>query len=141
FYWDYVDKQFATFAVINPAPATALITINIPKVTFKGASADVAYVIWKGSRLTLNAQYLDAVNEKFTYPSLVPSVNCPFTAASNGGFIIDCSGKPLSQAPKWSATGSFLQTFSLSNGASLLAAVSSHYETASLASQTMDYVA
>ena len=141
FYWDYVNKQFATFAVINPAPATALITINIPKVTFRGVSADLAYALWKGGRFTLNAQYLDAVNEKFTYPSLVPSTNCPFTRAANGGYIIDCSGKPLSQAPKWSATAGLLQTFALPNGASVLAGVNLHWETASLASQTMDYVA
>jgi iron complex outermembrane receptor protein len=141
FYWDYQDKQFATFAVINPAPATALITINIPKVTFKGFSADVAFVGWQGSRFTLNAQWLDAVNKEFTYPSLAPSSNCPFTPASNGGFIIDCSGKPLSQAPKYSATAGFLQSFGLANSGTLTAGISTHYETSSLASQTMDYVA
>ena len=141
FYWDYRDKQFATFAVINPPPATALTTINIPKVTFKGLSTDIAFVPWQGGQLSLNAQYLDAVNEEFTYPSLVPSANCPFAPRPTGGFVIDCSGKPLSQAPKYSGTFGFVQTFGLTSSATLMAGVSSHYETSSLASQTMDYVA
>ena len=141
FYWDYRDKQFATFAVINPPPATALTTVNIPKVTFKGVSADLAFVPWKGGQLTLNAQYLDAVNEQFTYPSLVPSANCPFVPRPTGGFVVDCSGKPLSQAPKYSGSLGFLQTFGLTSGATLTAGLSTHYETESLASQTMDYVA
>lgn len=140
FYWDYRDKQFGTFAVINPAPATALITINIPQVTFKGLTADLAFVPWQGGTVTLNAQYLDATNEEFTYPSLVPTVNCPWTRQTNGGYLIDCSGKPLSQAPTFSANGTVLQSFGLANGASMTAGLSTHYETRTLASQTMDYV-
>jgi iron complex outermembrane receptor protein len=141
FYWDYRDKQFATFAVINPAPATALITINIPKVTFKGVTADLAYVPWHGGQVTVNAQYLNAVNQKFTYPSLVPSSNCPFTRLSNGGYLIDCSGKPLSQAPMFSATFGLTQNWDLAGRGTLAASASSHFETRTLASQTMDYVA
>ena len=141
FYWDYRDKQFSTFAVINPAPATALITINIPQVTFKGLTADIAYVPWHGGQFTVNAQYLDAVNQHFTYPSLVPSANCPYQPQANGGFLIDCSGKPLSQAPRFSATAGLTQNWELAAAGSLAASVSTHFETQALASQTMDYVA
>ena len=140
FYWDYRDKQFSTFAVINPAPATALITVNVPKVTFKGVTADIAATPWPGGQISANLQYLDAVNENFVYPSLVPSSNCPFAPQANGGFLIDCSGKPLSQAPKFSATVGYTHTIALSNSAMLAAGFSTHFETRSLASQTMDYV-
>jgi iron complex outermembrane receptor protein len=140
FYWDYRDKQFATFAFINPAPATALITVNIPKVTFKGVSADLAYVPWSQGQVTLTAQYLDAVNQVFTYPSLVPTGNCPSTKEPDG-YLIDCSGKPLSQAPRFSATLGFNQAFDLGSHGTLTPGFSTHFETSSLASQTMDYVA
>jgi iron complex outermembrane receptor protein len=140
FYWDYRDKQFSTFAVINPAPATALITVNVPKVTFKGITADIAATPWHGGQISANLQYLNAVNEKFVYPSLVPSSNCPFVRQANGGFLIDCSGKPLSQAPEYSATVGYTQTFDLKNAATLAVGFSTHFETRSLASQTMDYV-
>ena len=140
FYWDYRNKQFGTFAVINPAPATALITVNVPKVTFKGVTADVAYAPWRGGQFTANAQYLKAVNKDFTYPSLAPSSQCPSAAQAGGGFLVNCSGKPLSQAPKFSTTFGFVQTVDLSGNGTIAAGFSTHFETRVLASQTMDYV-
>lgn len=140
FYWDYRDKQFGTFAVINPAPATALITVNIPQVTFKGVTVDFVAVPWSGAQFSGNAQYLDAVNKVFTYPSLVPVSSCPSSAAPGGGFLVNCSGKPLSQAPKFSASVAFTQAVDLNNGANLQIGVNTHFESRALASQTMTYV-
>jgi iron complex outermembrane recepter protein len=140
FYWDYRDKQFASFAVINPAPATAITTINIAKVTFRGVTADVAFTPWHGGQFNGNAQYLNARNDDFIYPSLVPSSQCPSAAKTGGGYTVNCSGKPLSQAPEFSLTAGVTQTFDLDNGGRIAAGFNTHFETRTLASQTMDYV-
>jgi iron complex outermembrane recepter protein len=41
--------------------------------------------------------------------------------------VIDCTGKPLVNAPEWSGSAAYARTFGLSNGASLVADVSGQF--------------
>jgi len=112
----------------NPQ-AFAPFTRNIGKATDKGVNAEVLAKPTRDDLLTANVEYLDAKFDDFTFS--VPNQVAPVPgiqttcgeSSSNGLTTIDCSGKPFTRAPKWTALLGVQHTLDLGGHGTLRAGV------------------
>jgi len=100
FYWKYKDQQLTYFG-IDPTGRLGIITANVGKATIKGAEFDARALVTPTTTLSANVQYLDAHYDQFTYVAPAPVfTGCPVTP-SGALFVVDCSGRPSLNSPKW----------------------------------------
>ena len=116
FYWDYRNHQENILAQTSYGGYSPFVR-NVSKSTAKGVSADLQYNPTPNDTLTTQVEYLHAVFNDFkltsaTTPSAA-STSCKITSQANGSAIVDCSGKPFSRAPKWSAHLGYQHGFAL----------------------------
>ena len=160
FYWDYKDKQ-ERFLGTTSGGATGLLTTNAGAAKLYGLNLDLQFRPTSSDSLRAGIEYLHTRYETFTYTAYNPppfglsagyapsATGCklgpiiPLTA--NDPFVptdslqrIDCSGKPLVNAPKWSGTAGYAHTFGLGNGASVVADVSSQFSSSKYL--TVDFI-
>jgi iron complex outermembrane receptor protein len=130
FYWDYRNHQENVLGPLNANPqAFAPFTRNIGKATDKGVNAEVLAKPTRDDLLTANVEYLDAKFDDFTFS--VPNQVAPVPgiqttcgeSSSNGLTTIDCSGKPFTRAPKWTALLGYQHTLDLGGHGTLRAGV------------------
>ncbi len=149
FYWDYEDKQ-ERFLGVSSGGSTGLLTTNAGAATLYGLNLDLQFKAKSSDSLRASVEYLHTRYDSFVYtaynaPPFGASVGyspaatgcklgpiVPFTA--NDPFLptdslqtVDCSGKPLVNAPEWSGSAGYTHTFNLSNGAGLVADVSGQF--------------
>lgn len=143
FYWDYKDKQ-ERFLGIASGGSTGLLTTNAGAAKLYGLNLDLQFRPTSSDSLRASVEYLHTRYETFVYTAYnappfglsvgySPSATgcklgpiLPFTP--NDPFVptdsiqsLDCSGKPLVNAPKWSGNAGYAHTFAFSNGGSLVA--------------------
>lgn len=124
FYLDYRDQQLGYVKLIPPA--VVLVTENIGQVHTKGVELEAQLAVSRDTRLGLQAQWLDAVNNHLVYNTIAPPAatsQCRITGTS-----VDCSGLRALRSPEWVVAGSVEQTFRLASGARVVASVFSRYE-------------
>ncbi|WP_372732666.1 TonB-dependent receptor [Novosphingobium sp.] len=129
YYLDYTGQQISYFGFTSAG--TSLITSNVGKATIYGIEGDLRWRATATTQLGLNVQWQHGTYDRFTYLSSNPvadTQSCPFTAASGGGFQLDCSGKRLLQLPTWILAGSISQRIPLANDSAFVIDVSSRYE-------------
>ena len=161
FYWDYKNKQ-ERFLAATATGTTGLFTTNAGAATLYGADLDVQFRLTANDSLHGSAEYLHSKYDSFTYTAYSPpptglafgyapqatgcklgpitpyTVNDPFVPTDSTQ-TVDCSGKPLVRAPKWSGSAGYDHTFDLSNGSHLVAGVTVQY--ASRQYLTADFIA
>jgi iron complex outermembrane receptor protein len=119
FYWKYKNQQVAHFGLdTNNNPA--FYTENVGRSTIKGVEADVAYRFQSNTQLGATLQYLDSIYDNFVYsvPNFGPAnIGCPYGPSSTNKalLVINCSGKPAFNSPKWTSTLSAQQTIPLND--------------------------
>lgn len=111
FWWKYKDQQISHFGFDSHSVPT-FFTENAGKSTIKGVDVDLQFKATPTTLLTGSVQYLHNKLDEFTYSvpgdatSLPPAVTCPFTPGTDGDgnpvYVVDCSGKPGFNSPKWS---------------------------------------
>ncbi|WP_245638425.1 TonB-dependent receptor [Croceicoccus bisphenolivorans] len=122
FWWEYKDQQISQFA-FNSQGGVEFGTFNIGGTRIRGAELELVGKVTPTTTLTGLVQYLDTERRNFVYetPALVgpPPTGCPFEP-SDAVFVVDCSGFPAINAPKWSISAGLEQEFDLSDNARLV---------------------
>ncbi|MEG3125367.1 TonB-dependent receptor [Sphingomonas sp. GB1N7] len=125
FYWKYRDQQVSHFG-IDANNSVNFFTENVGRSTLKGIDVDVRFLATRNTQLTGTVQYLDSKVNSYTYQvpkaALQPVVGCPFStpSAASTVYIVDCSGKPAYNSPKWSVNGGIDQTIPLGDNKAVL---------------------
>lgn len=133
FYWKYQNKQ-ERFLGALPSGGTGLFTTNAGRATLYGANIDVIAKLGAGT-LRVNAEYLHTNYDEFTFVAassgtppnaalgysplatscgIGPTLPTPNPAVYTN--LLDCSGKPLPHAPKWTGSVSYSHPIELGNG-------------------------
>jgi iron complex outermembrane receptor protein len=149
FYWDYKDKQ-ERFLGVASGGSTGLLTTNAGAAKLYGLNLDLQFKPTSSDSLRAGVEYLHTRYETFLYTAYNPppfGVSAGYSPSATGcklGPIVgltandpfvptdslqtlDCSGKPLVNAPKWSGNASYAHTFGLGSGASIVADASGQF--------------
>ena len=122
FYWKYKNSQ-QSHLTYDPAGDLQFETLNAGRATLYGADVDIVLKPAQADTITLTGEYLHSRFDQFIYqiPTAnysAASIGCAASAASAAGFTnIDCSGKTLPRAPRFSGTASYQHDFDLAGGA------------------------
>ena len=115
FDWEYHNQQLSALGVDATGRST-VITQNIGRSTIRGVEAEGQFLITSRTVISADVQYLDATYNSFTYQALVSS-GVPFTgcavridAAVATRYDVDCSGKPVFNAPHWTINAGIQHT-------------------------------
>lgn len=130
FYWNYLNRQVLTFAVVeNGGVATrAQVTVNAARSHIQGAEFDAAYRLTSVDTFGFAVEYIDqAVNDSFTLPSATPQNGCTLIS----GQLYDCSGSNMQQEPKFSGNISYEHEFEFKNGSRVSASIRSKFQSKS----------
>lgn len=127
FYWKYHNKQ-ERFLGVLPSGGTGLETTNAGAATLYGADLDIVAKLGTGI-LRVSGEYLHTRYDSFSYTVANAGPLAPLgysslaTSCAIGALTvvaptlstqsIDCAGKPLPHAPKWTGSVSFEQPFVL----------------------------
>jgi iron complex outermembrane receptor protein len=132
FYWNYRDHQENVLAPVNANPqAFAPFTRNIGKSTIKGGNVELQWLATPNDLFTAQIEYLKATFDQFSYdiasqaaPLPGFQTTCAVTTPSPAGVgqtRVDCSGKPFTRAPEWTALVAYQHIFPLGGGAQIVA--------------------
>jgi iron complex outermembrane receptor protein len=130
FHWKYRDAQaFYPFLDASGAPSAGV--TNAGRSTMYGGNVDAVWRITANDQLRGSVEYLHTRFDSFVFPS---SGQTPVTSGcelvtTGTGPMVDCSGKRLTRAPKWSGSAQYQHTFPLANGGSVDAVWSTQFAT------------
>lgn len=128
FYWKYEDQQISYFN-LDENNVLQNSTENIGGATIKGIEIDFIWAATENTRIDATVQYLDANYDDLHFYTSAPrdNINCPFTVTDAGGLDFNCSGNQAIYSPKWTINLGLEQTFPLSNGMLVIAALDTRY--------------
>jgi len=138
FYWDYKDQQTVHLGAIRPT-GFGLVTENIGRVPMLGVDVSLEWLATRNDRIALGGNWLRANTSGFVYNAVLTtptanvstgcSTSAPFFNTADNNFYrsVDCSGRPIPRAPKWTGTLDYEHTFALPADFSLIAGVHSVY--------------
>jgi len=151
FYWKYDDKQ-ERYLGATPSGTTGLLTANAGKATLWGANIDVLFKPVRDGQLRFAVEYLNTKYDSFTYSvynaSVPPVINSypaqgtscglgpvvPYTANDfvpplrfDSTQVLDCSGKPLVRAPKWTGSAGYQHSFHVGGDSRIVAGVDAQF--------------
>nr|WP_053000103.1 TonB-dependent receptor [Sphingomonas sp. Y57] len=138
FYWKYDDHQETTITLDNSFFVN-LRVVNAGKATIKGGNIDIVARPTANGTLRASLEYTDAVYGQFAFPTIDSafgiqffdprSTGCGIGPAVAGplpgstGRTIDCSGKRLPRAPKWSGNIGYDHSFAISDRSKIVLSV------------------
>jgi len=111
FLWNYRNQQ-VNHVGLDSTGKSANFTDNIGSSRIYGAEMDASALVTRNTLLSADIQYLHAQNESFVYTTgaqAPPLVGCPYTL-SGAVYVINCSGFPANNAPRWTANLAAQQT-------------------------------
>lgn len=136
FYWKYRDHQESFTGPTSIPGLFTFVTVNAGEAKSYGADLDVVFRATPDDELSLKVQYNGSNYDvfKFSYLSSVfgpPVTGCAVGPLQNGAQEVDCSGKPLVRAPKWTGTAGYNHTFELGEAGNLTASFDLQFASAS----------
>jgi len=152
FYWKYNNQQISYVGPIEATPgnfAQAGVTVNAGKARMYGAEAEFLYQPTSADTFGVTVQYLNAKYQSLIYDAISTN-GAPLVttcAVSNDPrattppvrlFVVDCSGKPGVNSPKWTANLSYEHRFKLGGDYELTAGAHSRIESSSFLN--LDYL-
>ncbi|WP_343615909.1 TonB-dependent receptor [Novosphingobium sp.] len=157
FLWDYKNQQISHLGPVQIAtsPAGAIyapvfLTENAGSARLHGVEAELVFKPDAANLFTADVQWLHARYRTFRYNAYsatggAPAVGCAVAptsliGASSGAAIysVDCSGKPLANAPDWTFNMGYEHHVTLGDGSHLTFAANSRIQTGSYVS--IDYL-
>ena len=147
FYWDYKNHQESHLGPVNlglnPESGAELVGVNqiqtnVGKETLYGLDLDTSYALTPMDTVSAKFLYEHSVASSFQYQDYSPTGAPPITGCGYAlgsvtptatVFNVNCSGKPVVRAPKFSGTLHYQHIFQLPNEAELIASVSSELST------------
>lgn len=128
FLWKYKNQQITHFAT-DLSGALVYVTENAGASTNKGFEIEAKVKATPTTVLSLNAQYLDAKYDSFTYsvpagPTSPPLVSgCPSSPVTGQPLLqVNCAGFTALRSPKWTINAGIEQKISLGNHEIVLSA-------------------
>lgn len=143
YHWRYKDQQITHLGPVATSATTfgpRFLTENAGQANIWGVEIDGLIRASRDDLFSFNliynhTKYGDFRYRQYSASGAVPNVACArsFVQAANPPtpaaiYAIDCSGRPLVNAPKWAANFGYDRTFAFSSGAKVVAAVSSRIE-------------
>ena len=128
FYWKYSDQQVNYVGVIQVAPGVfgpGAVTANAGNSRIFGGEAEFQYQFTPNDRFGgdlqyLNTKYTDFKFQTFSASGALPRNSCSVASSTAIPlnppariYTVDCSGRPIVNAPKWSATFAYEHRFDL----------------------------
>ncbi len=139
FVWNYSNHQVshlveATTPTGAPLGILTYGTFNAGGAKIKGVELSLKYLFTPNDTFSANAEYEDSKYETFVYSQPAGFANpastaCQVGAPDGGAQAVDCSGFPLTRAPRFSGTIGLQHVFNLPRGDRITAAVQSHMST------------
>jgi iron complex outermembrane recepter protein len=136
FYWLYRNQQISHGGIDSTGIFTFW-TDNAGSSTNKGIEISAKQLLGQNTQLNLDAQYLSAVYDKFTYQTPAggtnapPATGCPFAQTDPTHYTVNCAGFPALRSPRWSANFGVQQVVPLGRY-ELVGSVNTHYQTTSV---------
>jgi iron complex outermembrane receptor protein len=136
FYWLYSNQQISHGGT-DLNGATVFYTDNAGSSTIKGFEAELKYLVTPHTVFSIDAQYLSAVYDTFTYQTPAggtnppPVTSCPFGRTDAAHYTANCAGKTPPHSPKWSGNVGLQRTLEMGNY-SLIGTVSAFGQSASM---------
>ncbi len=121
FHWKYRDQQVSHFG-LDAAGQNSFFSENIGRSTIQGIDVDLEVKATPTTIFSGSVQYLDNTLDVFSYNTprgptfLPPAVGCPYAPGTAGGqmvYVVDCSGKPGFNSPKWAINAGIEQRIEL----------------------------
>lgn len=147
FYWDYTDQQVSHLgpAQVASTPAGAIfgpiyMTENAGAATVAGVELEMLFQPTPSDMFTANIQFLDAKYDELKYQAYsatgpAPVIGCPTKLTDLRGatgsaaiYDVDCSGRPLVNAPKWSVQLGYAKTLELAESGRVILAADTRLE-------------
>ena len=141
FYWKYDNHQeslITQIAGLN-GPTTTQTFINAGKASTKGANLDVTARLTEDDRIRVTTEYAQSSYGSFQYKQYAAftSTGCPTSVdpaslppGPYGPLLnIDCAGKQLTHAPKWSGNAALAHNYHLGDGSLVTATADVSYAT------------
>jgi iron complex outermembrane receptor protein len=147
FYWDYKDQQVShlgpTQVALTPGGpiyGPIFLTENAGAATIYGAEFELLWQVGASGLFSANLQYLHSEYDSFEYQAYsasggAPVLGCTVTPTTLIGaspqariFDVDCTGRPLANAPEWALNAGYEHTFELGGAGRLIAAVDTRLE-------------
>lgn len=129
FIWDYKNQQ-VNHVGIDLNGQTANFTQNIGSSRIKGVEVDGKLLVTPTTLLAADVQYLDAKQQNFVYsqgPGAAPITGCAVSIVAGAApYLINCSGLPSYNSPKWTLNFSGQQTIKLGDFELVLSADTQH---------------
>jgi iron complex outermembrane receptor protein len=127
FYIDYTNLQL-TAQSLDGGGVAAIVTQNAGKARSFGANLDVVANVWSGGTFRGAVEYLNSkylrydLSQPFVFADGQSgcNVSTPRTSDPNELVNVDCSGKPLVRAPRWSGVVGFSQEFGIADKGTLI---------------------
>ena len=157
FYWDYQDQQVSHLGPVQVASTPAgpifgpvFLTENAGNATLYGAELELQWQPTASDLFGANIQYLHTNYDEFTYQFYsvtggAPVIGCPITPTTQIGatpaariFNVDCSGRPLVNAPEWALNLAYEHVFDLGASGRILAGADTRIESSRFLS--IDYL-
>lgn len=148
FLWDYTDQQVSHLGPVQvaatpggPIYGPIYLTENAGAATIAGAELEVVFQPTASDQFSANIQYLDATYDELKYQAYSttgapPAIGCPITPTALAGasatariYNVDCSGRSLVNAPKWSLQLGYVKTLELGDTGRLILAADTRLET------------
>jgi iron complex outermembrane recepter protein len=142
FYWDYEDQQISHLGPVQvastpggPIFGPVFLTENAGQATIQGLELELLWQVLDNGLLSANFQYLDTEYDDLAYQSyspggMPPAVGCAVTPTNLFGatpmariFDVDCSGRPVVNAPETTLNLGYQHTFELGDAGRLIAGI------------------
>ncbi|MBO9580447.1 MAG: TonB-dependent receptor [Sphingobium sp.] len=157
FYWKYKNQQISHLAPVQvastpggPIYGPVFKTENAGAATIYGLEAEAVWQMSRHDRLNVNVQYLRTKYDDLRYQAYsatgpAPVIGCAVTPTTLIGasadariYNVDCTGRPMPQAPRWSFNAGYERNFELEGGHKIIFAADTRIESARFLS--IDYL-
>lgn len=142
FYWDYKDQQISHLAPVQvattpggPIFGPVFKTENAGSATIYGVEAELLWQPTRNDLLSINLQYLHTNYDDLRYQAYsvtgpAPVIGCAVTPTALLGaspaariYNVDCSGKPVVNAPRWVLNAGYDHTFDFGSSGKVIVGV------------------
>lgn len=139
FYWDYKDQQISHLGPVQvattpggPIFGPVFLTENAGAATIYGAEAELLFQPTPNDLFSANIQYLKTKYDDLRYQAYstsgpAPVIGCAVTPTTQIGasamariYNVDCSGRPVVNAPKWAINLGYERTFDLGDSGKVI---------------------
>lgn len=137
FYWKYKDHQESFVGPTSIPSLFTFVTVNAGRAKSYGVELDTLFQVTPQDELTFKIQFNESNYDSFVFQSPASAIGPAVTgcAASpidmNGFQTVDCSGKQLLRAPRWTGNAGYSHDLDLGEHGSVRASFDVQFSSAS----------